>query len=244
MAYYSKKVVFFIATIKLFTYLCVRLLVATLKKYKTVSLILKKTTNMKKMLMALAAAMMMSANAMAQDDNEKAKFDTKPTENTDAARRDRRPFDRTEMIQRQTDETVKAYGLDEEQAAKLLALNTRYAEKRMPRMGRRPEGRPNGNFRQRDDAQASTEEAKADGKKQAEEMAGEGRPQMRRGNGDREEMRKVMEEYESEVQKIMTPEQFEKYKADRQKRFREGRRGFGERRGPGEGRRNQHRDNN
>ncbi len=199
---------------------------------------------MKKMLMALAAAMMTSANAMAQDDNEKAKLDAKPTEKTDVVRRDRKPFDRAEMIQRQTDETVKAYGLDEEQASKLLELNTRFADKRMPRMGRRPEGRPNGNFRHRDDAQAPAEEAKADGQKPNEEVKGEGRPQMRRGNGDREEMRKAMEEYESEVQKIMTPEQYEKYKADRQKRFREGRRGFGERRGPGEGRRNQHRDNN
>lgn len=199
---------------------------------------------MKKMMMALAAAMMMSASAMAQDNDEKTKLDANPTEKTDVAKRDRKPFDRSEMIKRQTEETVKSYGLNDEQAAKLLDLNTKYADKRMPRMGRRPEGRPNGNLRHRDDAQAPKDEAKADGKKSGDEKKVEGRRPMRRGNVDREEMRKVMEEYEAEVQQIMTAEQFEKYKADRQKRFREGRRGPGERRGLGEGRRNQHRDNN
>ena len=69
---------------------------------------------MKKMIMALVAAMMMSANAMAQDNDQQ-------------VRRGRKPMDQKEMIQRRTDETVKAYGLNDEQAAKLLDLNTRYA---------------------------------------------------------------------------------------------------------------------
>ena len=39
--------------------------------------------------------------------------------------------------------------------------------------------------------------------------------------GDREQMRKNMEEYDAELQKIMTEEQYNAYKADREKMMRE-----------------------
>ena len=73
---------------------------------------------MKKMILAFAATMMMTA-AMAQDDNQQ-------------GRQERRRMDRTEMIKNRTDRTVKQYGLNEEQAKQLdtviLRVNCRGEE--------------------------------------------------------------------------------------------------------------------
>ena len=72
---------------------------------------------MKNLFWAIIATMTLSATAaMAQDEN--------------AGQRPQ--FDRNEMVKHQTEQIVKQYGLNEEQAAKLLDLNTRYAEKMMP----------------------------------------------------------------------------------------------------------------
>ena len=73
--------------------------------------------------MAAVAALMLSAQAMAQ------------TNETEGAKP---KIDKTEMLKRHTDRMAKTYGLDEAQTAKLLQLNTTYAGKFGP-MGR-PEG--------------------------------------------------------------------------------------------------------
>lgn len=155
---------------------------------------------MKKIMMALAAALMMSSSVLAQDEKPEMKQQQKMP-------------DRTEMVKRRTEETVKRYGLNDEQAALLLELNTKYADKMgAGRRGPRPEGRKGMGQqpmkqRQQTDAQPADSVAKKEG------------PQMMRGN--REQMRKEMEEYDAEVKKIMTEEQYEKYKADREKRMRD-----------------------
>ena len=157
---------------------------------------------MKKMFLALAAAMMMSASAMAQE----------------ATEQQQRPSNE-EMLKMRTEQMVKDYSLNEEQAAKLLELNKEYQEK-IPMMGmgmgrgqrggmrgQRPEG---GNRPQ----------------------AGE-RPQRPQGQGGErprmnfEEMQKNMEAYQAGLEKIFTEEQMNKYKENMQNRMR-GPRGNGQ----------------
>lgn len=127
----------------------------------------KQHTAMKNLFWAIIATMTLSTTAaMAQDEN--------------AGQRPQ--FDRNEMVKHQTEQIVKQYGLNEEQAAKLLDLNTRYAEKMMPMggrrfdpngrrpegmrpNGRRPEGmRPNGRISRRDSLQAPRADRRADGR--------------------------------------------------------------------------------
>ena len=75
---------------------------------------------MKKIFLTLAAAVLLSASAIAQDDN----------------RRQQRPrMDRTEMLKMRTEQTAKQYNLDETQTAKLLELNTKYADTMFRGMG-------------------------------------------------------------------------------------------------------------
>ena len=70
---------------------------------------------MKKMILAIAAVITMSANVMAQDDQQQQ--GPQP-----------RQFDRAEMMKQRTEQVVKDYGLNEEQAKKLLELNNQFAE--------------------------------------------------------------------------------------------------------------------
>lgn len=159
---------------------------------------------MKRMFLALVATMTMTA-AMAQGDNQQ-------------FRGERQRMDRTEMTKRRTENTVKQYGLNEEQAAKLLALNTKYADKigggmRGMRRGGGPGmrgGRPGGqNGGQRP------------------ELTEEQKQQM---EAQRKEQQEAMKQYDIELQAIMTQEQYTAYKADMEKRMKEGgRRGGGPR---------------
>lgn len=171
----------------------------------------KKTTDMKKIVLAIAAALMMSFNAMAQDaDN--------------AQQGQRKQMDRTEMIQHRTDATVKKYGLNEEQAAKLLELNTKYADKLRPRMMGGPRGQRGAGFQ-------------GQRPQRPQRQQGDSISQERRrgfGGGNPEEMRKNMEAYDAELKTILTPEQYEAYQADQKKMM--------ERRGPRNGQRPQHRN--
>ena len=148
---------------------------------------------MKRMILALVAIMTMTA-AMAQGDNQQ-------------GRRERRQFDRTEMIKNRTDDAVKKYGLNEEQAAKLLELNTKYADTPRPNFGG-----GDGQGAQQGQRPEMTEEMKA---------------QMEKMRKEREEATK---KYEAELQTIMTEDQFKAYKADQEKRQREGGRRMGGRR--------------
>ena len=85
---------------------------------------------MKKLILAFVAVMTMTA-AQAQGDNNQGNGE-------------RPRVDRTEMLKRRTDDAVKKYGLNEEQAAKLLQLNTKYADTMGRRMGGQRGGRRGG----------------------------------------------------------------------------------------------------
>lgn len=144
---------------------------------------------MRKLAIALAALLLTATAATAQNDKS-----------------EKKPIDRTEMLKKRTEFTVKRYGLDEKQAARLLELNTKFADKMGPRAfgmgrgGRRGPGmgpRPNGNaplnMGQRPEL---TEEQKA--------KVGE----------RRKEMEESMKAYSDSLKSIMTEEQYQKYTED------------------------------
>ena len=163
---------------------------------------------MKKLILAFVALMTMTS-VQAQDDN-------------NSARGERRQFDRTEMLKRRTDETVKKYGLNEEQAAKLLELNTKYAGKMGAGMGAPRDGRRGG----------ARPDAGRDRNRQQGQRPGLTEEQRQNMEKQRAERQAAMEQYAAELQAIMTPEQYEAYKADMEKNARQGgQRGNGSRRG-------------
>lgn len=169
---------------------------------------------MKKMVLAIVAMMSITA-AMAQGNN-------RPQRNGN------QQMDRTEMIKQRTDNAVQKYGLNSEQAAKLLELNTKYADTMGPGMGM---GGRRGGFQQ---GQRPNFGGGQGGFQQGQrpEMTEEMRAQMEKMRKEREESQK---KYDEELQTIMTPDQYKAYKADQE----EMRRNFGNRRGGGQRRGNQ-----
>ncbi len=179
---------------------------------------------MKKTMMAIAAAMMMSASMMAQ--NEQPQAQQAPQ------------MDRAEMLKARTEQMVKDYGLNEEQAKKLEALNTEYAEKipMMPMMrgqrgqgqrgqmgqGQRPQGQMGQGQRPQRQPGDSTRRGQRPQMGQMGQMGQGQRPQM-----NFEEMRKNMEAYNAELEKIMTQEQYAKYRESMGRRMGGGQRGQG-----------------
>ncbi|WP_279149270.1 DUF4890 domain-containing protein [Segatella bryantii] len=147
---------------------------------------------MKKMILTMMVALLVGTSAMAQDSQNDSRHPAK--------------FDKTEMIKHRTDEIVSRYKLDEKQAKKLLELNTKYADKMMPRGHRhhghhgagRPPMPPKGDKVQR-------REPPKDGGKMKER---------------RKEMEATMKAYDSELKKIMTDDQYNTYQDD-QKKMRE-----------------------
>ena len=153
---------------------------------------------MKKMILALVAAMTMTS-VQAQDNNS-------------PARGERRQFDRTEMLKQRTDETVKKYGLNEEQAAKLLELNTKYADKTGQGAGAFRGGRRDGGARQG---------AGRGGNRQRVQRAELTEEQKQNMAKQREERQQAAKAYAEELQAIMTPDQYKAYQADMEKNMKE-----------------------
>ena len=177
---------------------------------------------MKKAMMAIAAALMMSATMVAQTE-EQPQAPQPPT------------MDKAEMVKARTEQMVKDYGLSEEQAGQLLALNTEFADKLPPMMGagRRGFMRPQGGEGRPQAGQGRGERRRGNGEARPER--GERRLQPdsvrrlhRMGEGqpfDREAMMKAMEEYNAGIEKIFTEDQLKKYKEDMQRRRPQGPRG-------------------
>ena len=142
---------------------------------------------MKKVVLTMIAAVAMSFSAMAQEQPQNDQ---------------RRQFNPEEMAKNRTEEAVKKYGLNEDQAAKLLDLNKRFADKLRPNRNIR-QGRPGGNRERRMEMPDSTRK----------EMGQ--RTDMR---ARMEQMRKVQDEYNQELKGILTEEQFKAYEKDEQSR--------------------------
>ena len=153
--------------------------------------------------MTLVAALFISSAAFAHDKDDK---DTR----------------KQEMIKHRTEQTVKDYNLNDEQAKQLLELNTKYADKMRPHRGRHhgPHGmkgkRPESPHCDRkcecpeapkgDKKGERPEPPKVDMKEKRAEMAATMKAY------------ETMKAYDEELQKIMTPEQYKNYKADMAKR--------------------------
>lgn len=162
--------------------------------------ILERKQAMKKVMLTMVAVLMMSATAMAQDNN---------------GPRQRRHMDKAEMVKMQTERMVKDYGLDEAQQAKLLELNTQFAGKLQmggPRGPRGPRGGQGGQRGgQRVDGQTGATQ-------QANGQQGE-RPNREQMEARMKEMKANREAYNGELKKIMTTDQFAKYEAAEKQRM-------------------------
>jgi len=162
--------------------------------------------------MTLAAALLISSAAFSQESEQQGQ---------------RPKFDKSEMVKHRTDEIVKKYNLNEEQASKLLDLNTQYADKlgNGHRRGhhhhgtrRPPKGRPNMD-KQVDASSGAT--AQPSQERSRPELTEE---QKAKFEEKRKEQKAAREAYEAELQNIMTPEQFKQYKSDKKKHGRHGHR--------------------
>lgn len=151
---------------------------------------------MKKLVLTMIAMVTMSLSAMAQD--------------TAQVRRQLNP---EQMAKMRTDAVVKKYGLNDDQAKKLLDLNTRFAGKIRP-MGPMGGQRRGGQRMQGDRPQRMNPDSLR--------AQGQRRGQGQRGGGfNREEMQKNMEDYNNELKSILTPEQYEAYQKDEQQNRRQ-----------------------
>ncbi len=155
---------------------------------------------MKKIVLALMAAMMMTGVVTAQE-----------------TKKERKQISQTEMIKHRTDRMVKQYGLDDGQAAKLLELNTKYA-KSLPGGGMGPRGRKGSRL----DANGqqptgSKPEGEPKDMKEGRNQKGQ-RP-------DFEKMKKTMDEYDTQLKGILSDKQYQSYKADMEKMRQRGPRG-------------------
>ena len=152
---------------------------------------------MKKMIVTMMAALLVSTTAMSQEQEN--------------PQRPQRKFDKTEMVKHRTDETVSRYKLNDKQAKQLLELNTKYADKMMPRgphhHGHHGAGRPP--MPPKDDKAQRPEPPKDDSKMQEH----------------RKEMEANMKAYDAELKKILTDDQYKSYQADQKKMREKGPRG-------------------
>ena len=154
---------------------------------------------MKKIFMAIAAALMITTAVNAQEGNNSSEQPKK--------------FDKTEMIQKRTDKMVKEFGLNNEQAKQLLALNTTYADKMGGHKMGRPGGRPGfGHGPQMKDGNFKPDSTMS---RKRPELTDEQKTEMKKQRAEMEANRAA---YETELQKIMTPDQFKTYQSEQAKR--------------------------
>lgn len=143
---------------------------------------------MKRIIIALAALFTIATTSMAQTDN---------------TRRERPS--KEEMAKQRTEAMAQQYELNADQQAKLLELNTKYAEKLPPMFMRRHHGprpervRPEGVTPDNNVKHAPRMEMNSDFEQK------------------RKEMKEAQEAYDNELKGIMTEEQFKKYQEESQK---------------------------
>lgn len=161
---------------------------------------------MKKVMMAITAALVFSMSAMAQE-----------------GQRPQGKFDKAEMVKNRTEQVVSKYGLNEQQAQQLLELNNKYADKMMPARGFRPEGR-NGRDRMRPNRPDSLQRPQKPERPEGNDTIRKHRP-MNQGRQAMGDMRQTMEAYNAELKNILTEEQFKAYQSDMQSRMQQRGRG-------------------
>lgn len=153
---------------------------------------------MKRMILTLMAAALVSMTALAQEEKQGQRPEPK--------------FDKAEMVKHRTDKTVKRYNLNDKQAQQLLELNNKYADKMGPRHPHRGhKGGPGRPPKDKGDAKCQCQESRKDGQRPAP-------PRDEKRAERHKKMKETMEAYDAELQKIMTADQFKSYQEDMQKR--------------------------
>jgi len=162
--------------------------------------------------MALAAALMMTTAVQAQNtDSEQAKQPKK--------------FNKTEMAQKRAERMAQELNLSDDQKAKLVELNTKYADMMGPGMGGPRGGRgPRGGQKA---AQGNNSEKKVDGTTGA---TAQNRPQLTEEQKAEmktkmAEMKKQRKAYETELKGILTTAQYQQYQESHAKMMKGGPRG-------------------
>ena len=153
---------------------------------------------MKRMILTLMAAALVSMTALAQEEKQGQRPEPK--------------FDKAEMVKHRTDKTVKRYNLNDKQAQQLLELNNKYADKMEPRPPHRGhKGGPGRPPKDKGDCKCQFPKPQKDGQRPAS-------PQDEKRAEHHKKMTETMEAYNAELQKIMTADQFKSYQEDMQKR--------------------------
>lgn len=145
---------------------------------------------MKKIMMTLAVALMLSGAAFAQRSN---KNGERPTQE--------------QIAQRMTERMASTYGLTDAQKTKVLALNKKYA-------GKLPMGGFRG-FRGGRGARGSQQTAKTDAQTGATQQAPSSEERAKR----RQEMKANREAYQKELKAIFTDAQYQKYTENEKNRM-------------------------
>ena len=153
---------------------------------------------MKRMILTLMAAALVSMTALAQEEKQGQRPEPK--------------FDKAEMVKHRTDETVKRYNLNDKQAQQLLELNNKYADKMGPRPPHRGhKGGPGRPPKDKGDCKCQCQKPQKDDQRPAP-------PKDEKRAEHHKEMKETIEAYNAELQKIMTADQFKSYQEDMQKR--------------------------
>lgn len=147
---------------------------------------------MKKIMLTMIAAMVMSSAVFAQNNKEEKRH------------HGNRP-NKTEMIKHRTDRVVEKYKLDDKQAAQLLELNTKYADKI---------GGPRGRHGHHGRHHGMKPGEKPDANTGATPQREKNREEFEKMRKEREANRKA---YDAELQKIMNADQYKEYQADMKK---------------------------
>ncbi len=141
-------------------------------------------------------------------------------------KQERRRPDKNEMVKMRTDRMAERYGLNDNQKAALLKLNTQYADSMAFGGQRGPRGirnfDKNAEVKVEKNADVKVEkkvEKKSDVKAEKKE-----RPSREQMQAQMKKFAATQQAYEAEVKKILTEEQYGKYTEDR-KQMRQGRPG-------------------
>lgn len=163
-------------------------------------------------------------------------------------------FNKEEATQKKTEMMAEKYGLNEDQQAKLLELNTEYADILAtqgrhdggprghrpggPEMGPRPDGPKGPEMEPRPEAPEERPELTEEQKEELKAKMEERKAAMEAAKAEFEakmaERKEKMDAYEAALKEIIGDEQFEEYKKD------EERRAHGPQHGPGPGPRGPH----
>ncbi len=134
---------------------------------------------------------------------------------------------KADMAKHRTEMMAKKYNLDDKQKAKLLELNTKYADQFGPMRGRRPGAQPQGCCKKQEQGCANCAKAKANEEKDCckaqkadcKQAKAQKRPELTEEQKTemqkrRQEMQTKREAYVNELKSILNEEQLKQFNSD------------------------------